>query len=488
MTSERTVDEQRVWKQRLDAELPPGARGHLRPVGTGERDETEAPFKYLGELDAARFFALQNADRIRHCAKAGGWLLWDGRHWKLDDDGSIYRLAAELVDVIAERAGVIPELEERKKVLTFAITLRKRRGLENVIELAKVLDGIAIGNPDRFDADQWLLNVENGTIDLRTGELRPHSRDDLITKLVPIEYRPEATCKRWERFLDEIFGGDVETVDFVQRATGYSLTGCTREHAFLVLYGTGANGKSSLLSLIGRLLGDYGLSASPETFVDRQAGAATNDLARLRGMRFVSAIETSEGRALAESFVKAVTGGDRIAARFLYTEYFDFEPAFKLWLGTNHKPIIKGGDEGIWRRVRLVPFLEHFEGERCDPDLRDKLEAELPGILAWAVRGCLEWQKRGLKPPESVSIATAAYRAEMDVFSGFIDEQCVIDPAASVPAGELYQAYKIWADCGGEKPLSQRWFADRLSERGFTRKPTNRKRLWIGLQLAKGDA
>lgn len=479
--------EERDQFDRLAQSFDPDAMGKLRIVGSDEC-APEPAFKYLSELDAARYFARCYGDRIRYCAKAGGWLIWDGKRWKLDDDGTIHRLTAEATDMIAEAANTIPNLEERKRHLSFAIALRKKRGLENVAEIATSFEGIAIGNPERFDAEQWLLNVENGTINLRTGELRPHDRNDLITKLVNIRYDPNATCERWDRFLGEIFGGDTETIDFVQRATGYSLTGSTREHAFLVLYGTGANGKSSLLTTIGQILGDYGLSASPDTFVDRQAGAASNDLARLRGMRFVSALETSEGRALAESFVKAVTGGDRISARFLYTEFFDFTPAFKLWLGTNHKPVIKGGDEGIWRRVRLVPFEERFEGELCDPDLRAKLDAELPGILAWAVRGCLEWQRRGLKPPASVTGATAAYRSEMDTFSGFIDERCVVDANASASAGELYKEYRSWAEANGEKPLSQRWLAIRLSERGFTAKKSRRQRLWLGLQLANGDA
>jgi len=456
-------------------------------VGTHD-GESKSPFKLLSELDAAKFFANRYGDRVRFCDRAGGWLVWDGRRWKIDDDSAILRLAGTCTDVIADLAGDLTDLDERKKLLGFAITLRKRRGLENFTALAATLDGIAIGSPERFDANAWLLNVENGTVDLRTGELREHERSDLITKLVSIPYDAGAACPRWERFLEEIFSGDAETIDFVQRAVGYSLTGSTSEHAFLVLYGTGANGKSSLLITVGKILGDYGVSASSETFVNRQAGSATNDLARLRGMRFVSAIETSEGRALAESFVKAVTGGDRISARFLYAEFFDFEPAFKLWLGTNHKPVIRGGDEGIWRRVRLVPFGRRFEGGQCDPQLRSKLDAELPGILAWAVRGCLEWQRRGLSPSTSVAEATDVYRSEMDIFAGFIDERCELDDGASVAVGELYREYRSWAEANGEKPLSQRWLSQRLAERGFTGKRTKRQRLWIGLRIAVGDA
>ncbi len=338
--------------------------------------------------------------------------------------------------------------------------------MENIAVLASALDGIAIGDPQCFDADPYLLNVENGTIDLRTGEIRAHSHDDLITKLVPIQYDPGASCPRWLQFLEEVFGGDRQTIDFVRRALGYSLIGVTKEHAFFVLYGTGANGKSTMLEIVAKILGDYGATASSETFVvDRRAGAATNDLARLRGVRFVSAIETSERCELAEAFVKAVTGGDRVAARLLYHEFFEYRPVFKLWLGTNHKPIIKGGDEGIWRRVNLVPCEQRFEGDSCDLDLQEKLDGELPGILTWAVRGALDWQRYGLKASSSVTSATAAYRSEMDTFSDFIDERCLIDPAASVAAGDLYRTYCQWADSNGEKPLGQRWFGLRLSER-----------------------
>ncbi|HEY2474092.1 MAG TPA: phage/plasmid primase, P4 family [Candidatus Cybelea sp.] len=468
---------------RIDSAQP---RKHLRVVGQDE--SPERAFGLLEELDAARYFAREYGDRIRYCAKAGGWLVWDGRRWKLDDDGAIYRLAGECVDRIADEANTTNDLDERKRLLSFAIRLRKRRGLDNVVAIAASLEGIAVGNPERFDSDQWLLNVENGTVNLKTGELCPHDRRDLITKLVPIEYDPDARCERWESFLDEIFPDDAQLRGFVQRAFGYSLTGCTREHAFLVLHGAGANGKSTLLTVIGKILGDYGTAASPDVFVDRQAGAATNDLARLRGARLVSAIETSEGRALAESFIKAVTGGDKISARFLYKEFFDFEPVFKLWLATNHKPIIKGGDEGIWRRVRLVEFGQRFEGDACDPNLSEKLDDELSGILAWTVRGCIEWQQHGLKPPASVLEATAAYRAQMDVFSGFIDEKCEIDPRGDVSAGELYRAYKSWADANGDKPLSQRWFALRLTERGFQSQRSRKERLWSGLRLAPRDA
>jgi putative DNA primase/helicase len=447
---------------------------------------TDAPIdlRFHTEADAAQVLVEQFGADIRYCGKAGGWHLWDGKRWKRDeDDAGILRLAESCTLKIADAASTIADLDERKRLLAFAITLRKRRTLENLVALSRRNQMVAIGDPETFDADGWLLNIANGTVDLRTGELLSHDRRNLLTNIVDIDYDPEATCPRWERFLDEIFAGSTETIDFVQRAIGYSLTGSNREHAIFVLWGAGANGKSTLLSILADVLGDYGLTAAPSTFMERQAGGATNDLAALRGARFVSTIETGERASLAENFVKAVTGGDRISARYLYQEYFSFEPVFKVFLATNHKPVIKGTDEGIWRRIRLIPFTQRFEGANDDHALRQKLEAELPGILAWAVRGCLAWQARGLTPPATVKNATATYRTEMDTFAGFL-ETCDLDDTATVGATELYQSYRAWAEGSGERPVSQRWFGLRLGERGFAKKEVNGRGVWCGIRPA----
>ena len=342
---------------------------------------------------------------------------------------------------------------------------------------------IFLSDPSDFDSNPWLLNVENGTVDLRTDELLAHQADNLLSKLVPFEYYADAECPRWERFLREIFAGDSQTIDFVQRAVGYTLTGLNKEHCIFVLFGNGHNGKSTFVNTIAQIVGDYGTATSPSTFVDRQAGGNTNDLAALRGARFVSAIETSQRAALAENFVKSVTGGDRIAARFLFHEFFEFEPTFKIWLATNHRPTIRGTDDGIWRRIRLIPFTQKFEELQDDKTLRDKLDAELPGILTWAVRGCLEWQRSGLTPSESVKSATASYRTDMDTFGDFLDERCIVEDGAKVSAKEIYGAYRAWADENGEKLVSQRWFGLRLGERGFAKKKSMGYPFYYGIRL-----
>jgi len=443
---------------------------------------------YLTEIDAAKAFVSRYGNDLRYCARAGGWLVYSNGRWAKDENGEVFRLAERVTSNIADAAFLTTDLDERKRINDFAKQLRRRRVLENMVGAAAWQKEVAIGDPTVFDADPWLFNVANGTIDLRTGDLLEHDRANLLTKIVPIKYDPNARCPRWLQFLDEVFAGDAETVAFVRRVIGYTLTGSNREQAMFVCYGVGHNGKSTLFGIVRNILGDYGDETSSSTFMDRQSGGMTNDLAKLHGARFVSAIETGERSNLAEGLVKAVTGGDRISARFLHQEFFSFEPVFKLWLATNHKPVIKGTDRGIWRRVHLIPFMECFEGTRDDKGLRPRLEAELSGILTWAVQGCLEWQQHGLQVSSTVANATANYRAEMDLFAGFIEEKCLVEESACAGSGELYQSYRSWAEANGERPLSQKWFALRLSDRGFNQQRSKKKRLWMGLELLEGDA
>jgi putative DNA primase/helicase len=444
------------------------------------------PFELPTELAAATYFVEHYGQDLRYCERLGGWLVWDGRRWKRDVDGEVFRRAGACARKIADSANQLDDLEARKKRIAYAIALQRRRGLEAIAGIAQHQEAVAIGDPARFDADPWLLNVANGTIDLRTGELRPHRREDLLTRIADITFDPQARAPRWEQFLQEVFRGDADTIAFVQRAIGYSLTGSTREHALFILHGTGRNGKSTFLAMVGKLLGAYAAAANAATFMGRRDGTVNNDLARLHGARFVSAIETNEGQTLAEAFVKALTGGDRLVARHLFQEFFEFMPSFKIWLSTNHKPGIRGGDEAIWRRIRLIPFEERFDSDRADLQLGEKLENELPGILAWAVTGCLAWQRDQLGTAVSVAAATEAYRSEMDTFGEFLNARCTLDPAASAPAGELFNAYRAWCNETGEKPLSQRWFGMKLGERGLKSVRTKRQRLWIGLRI--GDA
>jgi putative DNA primase/helicase len=466
----------------LEKQITPYEPEQVEPFPAVLLHDSEEWLK-VGELDAAQAFARHCCDRLRYCAKAGGWHIWNKQRWKLDDDGATYRLAYEFVQNIGRAADSIKNSTNRKNALALASHLRNRRGIENLLALAAKEESIVIGDPERFDSNPWIFNVANGTLDLRTGELRPHDPAELITKIAPVEYDAAVTCPRWKSFVEEIFGGDRDMARFLQAAIGYSLSGSIREQIFLILHGSGANGKSTLLSILGKLLGDYAQAASPETFIEKRTNdGARNDLARLRGARLVTTIETSERQRLAANLVKAITGGDQLTARFLYQEHFDFAAVFKLWLSTNNKPTFRGDDRGMARRIRLVPFNQCFEGERCDPELREKLEAELPGILTWAIEGCLQWQQEGLKSPEAVVKATEDYRQENDSLSAFFDEKCEIDLKAEILASDLYREYKSWCEQNGERPETQTWLGRRLSDRGF-RKKKGRIVSWRGLRL-----
>lgn len=264
---------------------------------------------------------------------------------------------------------------------------------------------------------------------------------------------------------------------------GYSLTGDTTEQCLFVLWGSGSNGKSTLLTTAVTMLGEYAMSTRPETFMVKKGDTIPNDLAQLKGARLVIAVEADAGHRLAEGLLKTATGNDRLTARFMRAEFFSFVPTFKIFLASNHKPTIRGTDHAMWRRIKLVPFSVTIPDDQQDRHLADKLNAELPGILAWAVRGCLDWQRNGLGEPDEVRAATAAYRAEMDVLGGFLGDACVVSPHARVASAALYQAYETWAHTNGEDALSKRAFGLRLSERGFTKADTKKERGWKGVCL-----
>lgn len=417
------------------------------------------------------------------------WLVWTGRVWRVDDTGEVERRAKDTVRRIYQEAANAEDADARKALANHAKSSEAKGRIEAMISLARSEAGIAV-TPEELDADPWALNVPNGTLDLRTGELRDHRREDLITKMVPVEYDPDATAPTFEAFLERILPGE-ELRGFVQRAKGYSATGDTSEQCMFINHGPGANGKSTLEEVCQAALGDYAMRTPTEMLLTKRPGGIPNDVARLKGARFAAASETEEGRRLAESLVKDLTGQDTISARFMRGEFFDFKPTHKLWLSTNHKPEIRGTDNAIWRRIRLIPFNVTIPKQEQDRKLPERLRAELPGILAWIVRGALEWQREGLRPPDEVRRATGRYRAEMDVIAAFIDEECIVAEHATASAKALYSAYKAWCEENGERPESQRRFGGRLKERGFEsgRITTGARKgavEWYGIGLAGG--
>ena len=430
--------------------------------------------------NAERFVAWAGG-RFRFVHLWDCWLFFDGSRWRRDIDGEAMRWAKETVRQTLAQAEAIDEDEERERLISFSLASESMSSLKAMLTLAR--DLLPIGTDD-LDRDPFLVNCANGTIDLRTGELRAHDRRDYLTRISPVSFQPDAACPLWESFLHRVMGGNAELTEFLRRAVGYCLTGQTWEQVLFLLYGIGANGKSTFLETVRALLGDYATQADFTTFIRRESEGARNDVARLVGTRFVSAVETESGKSLDEALVKQLTGGDTITARFLFKEFFEFKPAFKIWFAANHKPNIKGGDHGIWRRIRLVPFTITIPPDERDPQLPAKLAGELPGILAWAVRGCLEWKSSGLGVPDEVKAATDSYKDEMDALGGFLDECCLIRDEAVVSAKELYQRYSTWCEENGERAKSKKGLAMGLRERGFKNfKGTKGRRSWRGLRV-----
>lgn len=425
-------------------------------------------------------------DELRYVHPWERWLCWDGRRWRADQENRVFSRAASMVRTLAAQAETLEDPSEREALRRHAMMSESVARLSAMLRIAGNLLAVP---PEALDQQPWCFNVLNGTLDLRTGALRPHDRADLITQLVPVVYEPDATCPRWEAFLARIFEGNEGLIAFVQRAMGYSLTGNASEQVLFLALGTGSNGKTTFFEVFRRLLGEYATAAEFNTFLKRSGEGVRNDLARLVGTRVVSASEPERGRPLAESLVKQLTGGDPVTVRFLFKEFFEFLPTFKVWLLANHRPVILGSDTGIWRRIRLIPFTASITDQERDTELPSKLAAELPGILAWAVRGALRWQAEGLGLPPEVREANADYRELMDPLPAFLDGHCEVGPFHTVLARDLYEVYLRWAEDSGEAPLSQKGLANRLQDRGF--RPTRGARgvrAWRGLRLRRGGA
>lgn len=412
------------------------------------------------------------------------WIYWDGKRWEIDQTGDIYYFAKQTIRKIYSEAAAAENDTRRKQLARHAGQSESAASITNMLRLAQTEIGIAI-KPDDLDGARHLVTCLSHTLDLSENfQARAHELGDLITKLAPVEYRRDVGCPRWEDFLHEIMNGRSELVRFLQRAVGYSLTGETSERCLFFLHGGGRNGKTTLLEVLRDILGDYAMQTPPETLLAKRPGGIPNDVARLKGARFVTAAETPDGRRMAEALIKGLTGGDTISARFMRGEWFDFAVEAKIWLCSNHKPIISGTDPAIWDRILMIPFDVRFEGDQVDKGLRDKLLAERIGIFRWAVDGAREWRRDGLKVPDEVRAATQCYRTENDVLGAFLGECCVSFRDASVVANELHKAYTAWAKENGEEPLSCRKLGDRLRERGFeTKKDGNGYTRWQSLGL-----
>jgi len=433
------------------------------------------------DLGNAKRMVARHGQDIRYCHTWGKWLVWDGKRWRIDDTAQVEQMAKQTILSIYDEARSTLSDDERQKLAKHAISSESNRRIHDMLALVKTEPSIAI-NHYELDKDVDLLNVQNGTLDLKTGKLQPHNRKDLITRITNISHEPDAACPKWDAFLDRIMSGNQSLISFLQCAVGYSLTGNTREHVLFFMYGTGANGKSTFAETVMALLGDYSQKAPTSMLTVKKYEGIPNDIARLVGVRFVTVAEVEDGKRLAESVVKDLTGGDKLTARFMRQEWFDFVPTHKLWIYGNHEPVIRGNDHGIWRRIKKIPFSVTIPDEEQNKMLKEELQEELSGILAWTVRGCMEWRRIGLQAPKEVQMATKQYKEDMDIIGLFLTECCQKESGV-VAAGELYRAYQAWTTRYGEYCQTQKKFSQSLKERGFALDKQAGIRVVTGLRL-----
>jgi putative DNA primase/helicase len=427
-------------------------------------------------------FAHRNGDDVRFCYAWKKWLVWDGRCWRLDNHGEVERRAKQVVRAIRSEARAASSAR-KDALLRFATKSESKYNVDAMIELARSENGIPV-SPEDLDRDTSLLNVLNGTVDLRTGKLRQHDRSDHISKLANVNFKRNAKCPVFVAFLEKIFAGDQGVIRYVQRAVGYTLTGGDTEKAVFVLVGGGDNGKTTLLEALRYVMGDYAAAILVEVLMQSgQTSERQYAIADLLGKRFVTTSEAEEGQRLKEGTLKQLTGMGRQVGRRIYGSPFEFDPRFKLFLDANQKPVIRGQDNAIWNRIRLIPFNVSIPKAEQDRDLAKKLRDEAEGILAWAVRGCQEWLANGLGTCDAVTAAVAGYRSDMDLVAEFIAEKCQTDASHSVSFSTLYAAFSDWCKELGEQPISLTSVGLRLTEKGFAAVRQSGRRVRSGLRL-----
>jgi putative DNA primase/helicase len=419
-------------------------------------------------------FTERFADTLRFVASWNRWLLWDGTIWRKDDTLRVY-------DLVRRNCRVISGEAREPRVKAAITSARTVAAIEKLVRADRDHASVA----DNWDSDPWSLNTPGGVVDLKTGEMGPHDPANYMTKATAVT--PTGDCPLWVSFLDKVTGGNPQLKEYLKRVAGYCLTGLTAEHAMWFAYGTGRNGKGVFLNTLVRILGDYAMTASPDTFTELGSSKHLTVLARLQGARLVVSQETEEGIPWAEARIKMVTGGDPITANYMRQDPFTYTPQFKLFIAGNHKPGLKSVDEAIRARFNLVPFTVTIPPGERDPGLSEKLWVEAPGILAWAIEGCLDWQAVRLKPPTAVSAATEDYFESEDATSLWIAETCDVKKDLWDLSGRLFKSWQKWATAAGEKPGTHKAFSRTMEKHGF---PTGKKTMYgmpiLGLEIRTG--
>ncbi len=448
--------------------LASSPRMTLRPPAEEEPDIPGERAVWATDDALALSFTHRYAEDWRYCAAWGKWLVWTGNHWQ--PDGTL--MVTHLMRHICREAAIKADSHRLAAKLSASSTVG---GVERLARS----DRQHASTAEEWDQNPWLANAPGGVIDLRTGQVRPHSRADRMTKITTAT--PKGACPGWLAFLADVTGGDTDLMAYLQRVIGYCLTGVTTEHALFFLYGTGANGKSVFVNVITTILGDYAANAPMDTFMETRGDRHPTDLAGLRGARFVSSVETEQGRRWNESKVKAITGGDKVSARFMRQDFFDYLPQFKLVIAGNHKPSIRNVDEAMKRRLHLIPFTVTVPPEKRDGKLTEKLLKERDGIMAWAVEGCRLWQLQGLKQPKIVIDATDEYFENEDAMGQWMEERCNLHSEAKTLTADLYGDWREWTEKTGEFVGSIKRFAELLIARGF-----EKSRMHGGAKAFKG--
>jgi putative DNA primase/helicase len=438
----------------------------------------------LTDAGNAEKFADVYKGELRYDHSRKRWLAWRKHWWVEDTTDQVYLMAISVARMRLQEAMRMPDGDDKVAALRWAVATESRAKLEAMLSLAQSQYALSDAG-DKWDSDPWLVGVSNGVVDLHTGLLRAGKPADMITMHLDVPFDPEARCPRWQRYLQEVFCDDRELIDFVQRAMGYCLTGDTTEQCVFLCYGTGANGKSTFLEVARHVLGPYAFNLPMISFDLKARAAIPNDIAALVGKRFVTSIETNESAELNEARLKGLTGGDEVTARFFYREFFGFRPQAKFWLAFNHKPQIADDSHGLWRRLRLIPFLRQFGPEQADKNLLATLKAEASGILAWMVQGCLKWRAEDLEPPAAVARATEEYKEESDLLADFLEELYIKSPGAWEPARAVFSNYQHHSNANSGTPLSRPAFTRRMEAKGFkkTRRGHDRTWVWEGLKL-----
>lgn len=422
-------------------------------------------------------------ENIRFNYTSNTWMYYDGKRWRNDDTGRMKILTDKVVDNMKNEKLFVADGIDQEDMEKFRYRHWKdSRNHNKKVNMMKECEHLLPVTNETFDNDFNLFNVQNGFVNLKAGKLNDHERTNYFTKISNVEYTDKADCPKWDEFLDDIFLGNQELVRFIQRAVGYSLSGYTSEQVLFVLYGNGRNGKSVFLDILNEVFGSYSTNIQPQAIMaSKNNSDASPEIAKLDGARLVTTTEPNEGERFDEGLLKQLTGGDRVSARKLYENEFEFTPQFKLWMATNHKPYVRGRDEGIWRRFIIIPFDKQIPLHEIDRDLTKKLKRELPAIMRWCVDGFLEWQRIGLSEPAIIKEQRDEYRVEMDSIAMFIEECCVIKPDEKIKAGLLFEAYDQWAKENHQHRMSSTKFGKEMANK-FTKKTSNGVK-YYGLNL-----